>query len=292
MYPLAPLQEGISFEHLLKDRCGDASVLPVDATSLSEERMEELIDALQAVVARHELLRSAVLNETPRPMEQIAEDIERIVRSGKITDIYPSASLQDRCRVACVLPILLSVSSEESAEELIDALQRVIDGHAVVRSSVLWEDLPWPMQVVQRRAVLPVEPLVLQDPFTELRERMLPERLWLDISQAPLMRLQLACDVHGAGWHALLRVHHIACDFELLDALDEALAYGRTYGVDELWVETPTPAVGGADDGELYYTQEFDPALARRIGALAPRLGASAAALLGAARVAYMHRWP
>src|SRR6185369_9727165 len=98
-----------------------------------------------------------------------------------------------------ILPILLSLNSRETLEEFIRALQAVIDRHDTLRTAVLWEELPKPVQVVYRRASIPVEVLVLdgsRPPVIQLRERMRPERQRLDLRRAPLMRLQIAADAH------------------------------------------------------------------------------------------------
>ena len=54
-----------------------------------------------------------------------------------------------------------------------------------------------------------------RDPIEQLKERMRPERQRLDLRQAPLMRLQVAADPHGAQWYALLQLHHLICDHEI-----------------------------------------------------------------------------
>ena len=59
IYPLAPLQEGILFHHLLADE-GDPYVLYSAYRFDSRERMEKYLSALQAVIARHDILRTSV----------------------------------------------------------------------------------------------------------------------------------------------------------------------------------------------------------------------------------------
>ena len=63
IYPLAPLQEGILFHHLLRQQGGDTYVVPMVLSVCSRERLEELIAALQRVIDRHDMLRTAVLWE-------------------------------------------------------------------------------------------------------------------------------------------------------------------------------------------------------------------------------------
>jgi hypothetical protein len=59
IYPLAPLQEGILFHHLLNER--DTYALPILLALATRERVTDFIEALQAVVDRHDMLRTAVL---------------------------------------------------------------------------------------------------------------------------------------------------------------------------------------------------------------------------------------
>src|SRR5262249_14818650 len=52
IYPLAPLQEGILFHHLLDQHGSDPYVLSLVLSITSRERLDELIGALQSVIDR------------------------------------------------------------------------------------------------------------------------------------------------------------------------------------------------------------------------------------------------
>jgi amino acid adenylation domain-containing protein len=58
IYPLAPLQEGILFHHLLETK-GDAYLQRTILAFASRDRLDSFLGALQIVIERHDLLRSA-----------------------------------------------------------------------------------------------------------------------------------------------------------------------------------------------------------------------------------------
>src|SRR6185437_5883470 len=263
--------------------------------------------------------------------------IERIVGTvpggvGNVQDIYPLAPLQEGMLFhyllnqqgadAYVLPILLSVSSRERVDELIEAIQATIDRHDVLRTAILWERLPGPVQVVYRKAQLRVDEVKLQPgiPSKEQIEGWMSSgQQRLDLSQAPLLRLQVAQDPQGGQWYALLRFHHVTCDHittELLTGelvarlrkqalpLPEVVPYrnrvahmladarerdsvaffkSKFGGVSEPTAPFGVLEVHGDGSHVLEAEQQIELDLSRRLRLQARRLGVSAATLFHAA---------
>ena len=159
--------------------------------------------------------------------------------ANNIQDIYPLVPLQEgmlfqhlldgQSGDVYVVPTLMAVSSRERMSELIAALQRVLDRHDILRSVMLWEPLLQPVQVVLRRAELPVEVLELdpgRDFLEQMRERMRPGTQRIDLCRALPLRLQIATDSQSGACYALLQLHHIVGDATLHNVvLAEAVAY-------------------------------------------------------------------
>ena len=75
IYPLAPLQEGFLFHHLLTGQERDTYILSLLFSVASPERLHALIAALQAVIKRHDIYRTAVLWEgLPQPVQVVYRD--------------------------------------------------------------------------------------------------------------------------------------------------------------------------------------------------------------------------
>ena len=172
------------------------------------------------------------------PLAQLtAEDIDRIVSrvpggAANIQDIYPLAPLQEGILFHHLMsreadPYLLASQFGFASRALLDgflgALQKVVDRHDILRTAVMWEGLPEPVQVVWRRAVLPVETVQLDpaagDVAEQLYARFDPRRQHIDIGQAPLLRVYLAQDPERGGWSMLLQHHHLVGDHTTLDVI-------------------------------------------------------------------------
>ena len=71
IYPLAPLQEGILFHHLLEQE-GDAYLLRSVLSFDTKERLDSFLNALQTVINRHDILRTAIhWTGLPQPVQVV-----------------------------------------------------------------------------------------------------------------------------------------------------------------------------------------------------------------------------
>ncbi|HZX27564.1 MAG TPA: amino acid adenylation domain-containing protein, partial [Telluria sp.] len=155
---------------------------------------------------------------------------------SNIQDIYPLAPLQqgilfhhlmEQQGDAYLLRWVISFDSRTRLDAYLAALQQVINRHDALRTAIAWEGLRQPMQVVQRRAALPVNELACaagDDALTLLLERSDPRRVRLDLARAPLMAATTVCD--GDEWMLALHCHHIVTDHISIERIvDEMRSY-------------------------------------------------------------------
>ncbi|RON54428.1 non-ribosomal peptide synthetase [Pseudomonas frederiksbergensis] len=174
------------------------------------------------------------------PLAELSQSaIDRIVATvpggvANVQDIYPLAPLQEGILYhhltaekgdPYVLQTQFGFDSRARLDDFARALQQVIDRHDILRTSMVWEGLVEPMQVVWRKAQLICEQFEAQpgDVAAQLHERFDARHYRLDVRQAPMLRLVFAEDPDNQRWVATLLFHHMALDHTALETLEHEM---------------------------------------------------------------------
>ncbi|WP_259644942.1 condensation domain-containing protein, partial [Pseudomonas cichorii] len=185
------------------------------------------------------------------------EAIDRVVSqvtggAANVQDIYQLAPLQEGILYhhltaergdPYVLQAEFTLASRERLDDFVGALQSVIDRHDILRTSLHWEGLEEPVQVVWRKAQLAVRDITREleqgEVLPQLKARFDPRHYRLDLGQAPLLSLLVSEDPANQRWVAMLLFHHLAIDHAALDIVQremQAFLTGQAHAL-----EAPVP---------------------------------------------------
>ncbi|KAG0006865.1 hypothetical protein BGZ80_005108, partial [Entomortierella chlamydospora] len=193
-------------------------------------------------------LKTTALAPEMLPLVTLTQgDIDHIVATipggiENIQDIYALAPLQDGILFHHLLTTegdlylttaSMAFESKALLSRYLDAFQRVVDRHDILRTAFIWENLSAPVQVVCRNAALPIVELTLDPtdgPIKEQLNRRYNTRHYrIDLSQVPLLRFIIAEDSDGR-WLLVQIVHHLICDHDAATQMNleiEAILNGR-----------------------------------------------------------------
>jgi amino acid adenylation domain-containing protein len=175
IYPLAPLQEGILFHHLMAQQ-GDPYLLSSLVGFDNRERLDVFLKAMQAVVDRHDILRTAIFWEgLPEPVQVVLRkailSIEEVLLDADAADAAEQLYAQfdpRRSRIdlhqAPLLRVFTAYDSRHNRWLLLtlqhhlagdhtaaDVLQEEIQAHLLGRQEQLPAPLPFRNFVAQAR---------------------------------------------------------------------------------------------------------------------------------------------
>ncbi|HEX8695142.1 MAG TPA: non-ribosomal peptide synthase/polyketide synthase, partial [Longimicrobium sp.] len=174
IYPLAPLQEGIHFHHLLSQE-GDPYLTPMVTEFDTRARLEQYLGALQAVIDRHDILRTAVAWEglrepvqvvwrnAPLPVEEVELEAGDTPEQQLWRRYNPRHYRMDLTRAplrrACIAEdrargrwlLLMLMHHLTSDHESLEVQREEIAAHLLGRESELPAPLPFRNYVAQAR---------------------------------------------------------------------------------------------------------------------------------------------
>jgi len=228
--------------------------LSVDAhTIFAKPVLRDLATSLQhsqqiAVPANVVTPQTSTITPEMLPLIVLTQsEIDRVVERvpggvANVQDIYALSPLQEGILFHHLLasegdPYVLVAQMAFPGRDLLDrylaAVQEVIDRHDVLRTSIVWDGLSTPAQVVWRHAQLNVTEVELdgdEPAHLQLARRFDPRSSRLDLAQAPLLRFAVARDAEADRILVLVQLHHLIGDHSTLQAMHqevEAILSGR-----------------------------------------------------------------
>ncbi|WP_242688082.1 non-ribosomal peptide synthetase, partial [Photorhabdus stackebrandtii] len=151
--------------------------------------------------------------------------------AANVQDIYPLAPLQEGILFhhrlqeqgdTYLLNSLIAFDNRQRLDTFLEALQKVIDRHDILRTAICWQGLTQPVQVVWRQASLSVMtfvPISADNVQAQLQTHTDPHQRRFDLSQAPLLSADIAHDPVSHEWLLALSYHHLVCDHMTLELI-------------------------------------------------------------------------
>ncbi|KAF9346253.1 hypothetical protein BGX26_002258, partial [Mortierella sp. AD094] len=207
------------------------------------------------------------------------DDIDTIVKQveGGITnieDIYALSPLQDGILFHHIAttngdPYLvttnMSFDNKDILDRYLDAFQKVVNRHDILRTAFIWEHLSRPVQVVLRQAPVSIAELKLNPEdgpaLEQLMARFDPCKCRINLTKAPLIQFTIAQDGDGR-WILVRLMHHLIDDQYSLTQIQfevQALLEGQ-----EERLQSPQPfrdfiaqtrSGPSVEDHELFFTK-------------------------------------
>ena len=206
----------------------------LEALRANKPALRELVRSGGYAAAMAAPPSSPLVELTEAENDAIAADVPG--GAENVQDVYPLAPLQEGILFHHLMttegdPYLLgslhAFTSRDELDRYLDALRAVMVRHDILRTAVRWEGLREPVQVVWKKAPLPVEEVEVDpaggDVAAQLYARFDPRHHRMDVRRAPLMRAHVAPDAAGDRWLLLLLRHHLISDHATLEVLQSEI---------------------------------------------------------------------
>ncbi|MCC7247120.1 MAG: amino acid adenylation domain-containing protein [Lysobacter sp.] len=191
------------------------------------------------------------------PLADLSQaDLDRIAARvpggvAAIQDIYPLAPLQEgilfhhlaeEAGDPYLSTFVLGFPTRDALERFVDALRRVVARHDILRTSIHWDDLTHPVQVVHRSVELPLNEIAVppgEEAVRWLSRLAEPANFRFALDRAPLIALHAAPDSSGDGWRLALVNHHMISDHITLELILSEVATLMDGRADDLPIPQP-----------------------------------------------------
>ncbi|MFE9421943.1 amino acid adenylation domain-containing protein, partial [Kitasatospora sp. NPDC006697] len=161
---------------------------------------------------------------------EIAEVVAVAGGAANVADVYPLAPLQEGIFFHTLMgvegggdvyvqPTVLRFTARERLDAFVAAVQSVVDRHDILRTAIAWQGLPEPVQVVCRRARIPLIPVELAEGAEVVEQLVAVADPVMDLTKAPLLRIYAGQEPATGTWYALVQVHHLVQDHTALEVV-------------------------------------------------------------------------